>query len=128
MIDKENLLATSRKVGWVLVEMDVHLGLLETLDIEWRGKHFLQRIDYLSIPFRCNYCRSTSHLRSDCKGLGVGDSALEGSKLLYNTLDSSMETSFYGYEVVQQDRVDPNYLENSTFVTGKLQSHCPIFF
>jgi hypothetical protein len=61
MIDKVNLLATTIKVGRVLVEMDIHLGLSETIEIEWKGKRFLQRIDYLGISFRCSYCRSNSH-------------------------------------------------------------------
>jgi len=47
MIDKGNIEATIRKVGRVLVEMDVHLGLSETIEIEWRGNHHLQRLDYL---------------------------------------------------------------------------------
>jgi hypothetical protein len=54
MIDKENLSVASRKVVRVLVEMDMHLGLSETLEIEWRGKCFLQRIDYLGILLRCS--------------------------------------------------------------------------
>jgi len=41
MIDRENILVDTRKVSRVLVEMDIHQGLLETLEIEWRGKHFL---------------------------------------------------------------------------------------
>jgi hypothetical protein len=45
MIDKENLSAATRKVGRVLVEMDVHLGLSESLEIDWRGRRFLQRLD-----------------------------------------------------------------------------------
>jgi hypothetical protein len=31
----------------VLVEVDIHAGLLEILDIEWRGHLFAQRLDYL---------------------------------------------------------------------------------
>jgi hypothetical protein len=120
MIDKENLSAATRKVGRVLVEMDMHLGLSKTLEIDWRGKSLLQRLDYLGIVFRGIYCRSTSHLRRDCKGFGDGDSAQEGSDLLYNTPDSSMETSFYSYEDAHQDWFDPIYLESSSSVTGKL--------
>jgi hypothetical protein len=69
MVDRVNLGASSRKVCKVLVEMDIHQGLSETLDIEWRGLHFRQSLDYLGIPLRYSYCRSTTHLIRDCKGL-----------------------------------------------------------
>jgi hypothetical protein len=98
MIDRENLAAASRKVGRVLVEMDVHQGLPATLEIEWRGRRILQKLDYLGILFRCSFCRSTTHLRRDCKGSGVGDESQEGLDINYSQPDVSMETGFYGYE------------------------------
>jgi hypothetical protein len=60
--------APVRKMGKVLVEMDICSGLPETLEIEWRGKKIAQTLDYLGLPFRCNICRCTGHLRRDCKG------------------------------------------------------------
>jgi hypothetical protein len=50
-VDNSTLSATSRKIGKILVEMDVHGGLPELLEIEWRGKRITQRLDYLGIPF-----------------------------------------------------------------------------
>jgi hypothetical protein len=35
----------------VLVEVDIHTGLLETLEIEWRGHLFVQRLDYWAYLF-----------------------------------------------------------------------------
>jgi hypothetical protein len=29
----------ARKVGRILVEIDIHEGLTEMMDIEWRGRH-----------------------------------------------------------------------------------------
>ena len=46
----------------VLVEVELHVGLLETLDIEWRDQLYVQRMDYLGILFRCSLCRRTGHL------------------------------------------------------------------
>jgi hypothetical protein len=57
-----------RKVGKVLVELDIHDGLPEAIDIEWRGRRGKQRLDYMGIPFHCNHCHCTSHLCRDCKG------------------------------------------------------------
>jgi hypothetical protein len=36
------------------MEIDIHGGLPELLDIEWRGRHLKQRLDYQGIPFRCS--------------------------------------------------------------------------
>jgi hypothetical protein len=86
MVDKASLSAASRKVGRIMVEMDIHLGLPETIEIEWRGRRILQRLDYLGIPFRCSICRSTSHLRQDCKGFDVGVDEPEVSDHLNGSL------------------------------------------
>jgi len=37
MVDEQTLKASSKRVGKILVEVDIHLGLLETLENEWRG-------------------------------------------------------------------------------------------
>jgi hypothetical protein len=41
-LDLTSLESTSRKMGRVLVEMDIHGGLPEVLDIEWRGRHITE--------------------------------------------------------------------------------------
>jgi hypothetical protein len=45
------LSASNRKMGKILVEMDIHGGLPELLEIEWRGQRIVQRLDYLENPF-----------------------------------------------------------------------------
>jgi hypothetical protein len=50
----------------ILVEVDIHGGLLENLEIDWRGFIYTQRMDYLGVPFRCSRCRQTGHLKKDC--------------------------------------------------------------
>jgi hypothetical protein len=50
-----------------LVEIYVHGGLLDTLEIEWRGMVITQRLDYLGVPFRFSRCRQTGHLKKDCR-------------------------------------------------------------
>jgi hypothetical protein len=108
MVDRVVLAASARKVGRVLVELDIHQGLSETLDIEWRGKHYLQKLDYLGIPFRCSICRSTSHLRRDCKGYVVNEEMIqEETEPVYSSPDLSMETGFYGFGAAQVDSLIP---------------------
>jgi hypothetical protein len=34
-LDEASLTNPTRKVGWILVEIDIHDGLLELLDIDW---------------------------------------------------------------------------------------------
>jgi hypothetical protein len=67
-LDYLSLAAPERKMGRILVEIDIHEGLPEVLDIEWRGRHIRQRLDYQGIPFRCNWCHCTCHLRRECPG------------------------------------------------------------
>jgi hypothetical protein len=70
-VDRSALTAADKKVGHVLVEVDIHGGLPETLEICWRDRRKIQNLDYLGIPFRCNRCHCTGHLRRDCEGLKV---------------------------------------------------------
>jgi hypothetical protein len=50
-VDEQSPCAPNRKLGRILVEIDIHSGLLETLDIQWRDQFFSQRLDYLGLPF-----------------------------------------------------------------------------
>jgi hypothetical protein len=56
MVDKNNLESKNRKIAKILVEMDVHLGMSVTMEVEWRGLCHQKRLDYLGLPFRCSYC------------------------------------------------------------------------
>jgi hypothetical protein len=67
-VDDLTLMENSRKMEKVLVAMEIHSGLLEVLEIEWRGRSICQRLEYLGLPFRCTLCRSTGHMRRDCNG------------------------------------------------------------
>jgi len=54
-----SLVAPVKKVAKVLVELDIHEALLESINIEWRVHLTRQKLDYLGIPFRCTYCGQT---------------------------------------------------------------------
>jgi hypothetical protein len=49
----------------------------------------IQRLDYLGVPFRCSICRSTAHLRRDCKGFVETEDEPDDTYLDYVTQDSS---------------------------------------
>jgi len=50
----------------ILVEVDIHGGLMESFELEWRRQVIVQQLDYQGFPFRCSSCRRTGHLRHDC--------------------------------------------------------------
>jgi hypothetical protein len=51
-LDSSTFSNPSRKIGRILVEIDIHEGLPKVLDIDWRGRHYKQRLDYQGIPFQ----------------------------------------------------------------------------
>jgi len=70
----------------VLVEVDIHVGLLESLEIEWRGHIHVQRLDYLRIHFRCNLCKQPEHLRKDYQQAFGASDAEDSMEDLFNYL------------------------------------------
>jgi hypothetical protein len=96
--DHSSLTGSSRKLGKVLVEMDLSVGLPANLEIEWRGRKTLQTLDYLGLPFRCNKCRETGHLHKSCPGKSSTSLSEEADLLLnppdYVDVDPSLETVF----------------------------------
>jgi hypothetical protein len=86
-----------------------------------------QKLDYLGLPFRCNFCRSTSHLRRDCNGIKEEEEFSEEQDFPYSLPDSSMDTGFYGFEGSRVDRINKIFLEPTDSTIGKLQMFCPTF-
>jgi hypothetical protein len=67
IVVEDNLLgAQDRKISRVLVEVDIHNGLLETLEIQWRDQVIVKNLDYLGIPLCCSLCRWMGLLRNSC--------------------------------------------------------------
>ena len=65
-VDIAFMASVDRKMEIIMVELDIHAGLPEVLNIDSRRHLFAQRLDYLGIPFRCSFCRRTRHLRREC--------------------------------------------------------------
>jgi hypothetical protein len=85
-VDEKCLSSQDKRMARVLVEIDIHAGLMESLELEWRGQIMIQRLDYLGIPFRCSHCRQTGHLRNDCtyrSGFGRSEDHLDAFTLYY---------------------------------------------
>jgi hypothetical protein len=108
--------------------MDIHQGLLENLEIEWRGRRLIQRIDYLGIPFRCSVCRSTAHLRRDCTGLVDSEVDIDDSAPNYVEDDPSLDTGFYGPGPFPLAQEDGSISDSTKSTVGKLKKYCPTLF
>ena len=57
-----------RQVVKLYVEIDVLVGLFDTLEISWRNKVQKQKLDYLGVSFRCSVCHNVGHLKDDFSG------------------------------------------------------------
>lgn len=61
-----------KRIGRILVEVDVSLGLIDELHIEWQGRQFTHIIDYWGVPFRCSNYKEVGNLWRDCAGSSTG--------------------------------------------------------
>jgi hypothetical protein len=66
-IDPQLLTGSDRRVGRLLVEVDIFGGLMEEIDIEWHGGRFPAEDGLFRVPFRCTNCWENGHLRMQCK-------------------------------------------------------------
>jgi hypothetical protein len=67
-VDPKLLTGSDRRVGKLLVEVDLFGGLPNEIDIGWRGVVIQQGLDFLGVPFICIIYKDTGHLRFQCSG------------------------------------------------------------
>jgi len=120
----KSLARMDKKVARILVEIDIHEGLLESIDIEWRGHLTCQKLNYLGIPFKCTFCRQTGHLRKLCTGFSEDeqseDTMLEISTRLESPRVNSQATYTYFFCAGETTA--------SNSITSKLKNICPSLF
>jgi hypothetical protein len=126
-VDPQSLSGPVRKMGRVLVAMDICAGLPETLEIEWRGRKIVQSLDYLGLPFHCNHCRKTGHLRRSCPGKELSDS-LETEDLHLNPPDYVDEDPSLNYLEVSSPPFPLGPIHQNPSLADKLKLHCPHLF
>jgi hypothetical protein len=114
-------------LGNILVELDVHNGLLEALGIEWRGNKYGKKLDYLGLLFRCTFCHRTGHLRKDCHGIVTDEESKSPLLRKVDHEDSPMEDpTRSGEGTLSKDEVLITNMMDSAI--GKLNHLCPSFF
>jgi hypothetical protein len=123
-VDPKTLVGPDKKLARILVELDIHEGLLESLDIDWRGHLTRQKLDYLGIPFRCSLCRQTDHLRKSCTGALEDELSEETMLELASNLDSPDLNTQINLPDYPEDGISPG-LDS---ITGKLKTICPTLF
>jgi len=111
-------------MGKILVGIDVHNGLPEAIDIDWRGRHIIQRMHYVGIPFLCSWCRDTRHLRRDCRGTQVEEKT-EEDDIREDPPEYVIVEDFLGSSPSFYEPLAP---DESVTLIGKLKNFCPLFF
>jgi hypothetical protein len=121
------LSAPNRKMGKILVEMDIHGGLPKIIEIEWRGRRIVQKLDYLGIPFPCSNCRNTKHLRRDCSGWDAEEIS-EDTTLHKDNGDLAFEvdSAWVGTRYPSIESLHSS--ERDDLISGKLKLHCPSLY
>lgn len=76
----------------MLVEIDLHAGLSDSIEIEWRGHLRCQRLDYLGVPFHFSRCRQMGHLCKECQGV-IEEESYESSVLRRPTSEYRLEVA-----------------------------------
>jgi hypothetical protein len=122
------LLASRRKIDKILVDLDVHGGLPELLEIDWRGRLIVQRLDYLRIPFRCSICHKMGHLRRNYMGRYEEAEVSEDRTLPHDLGNFEEEGNSFWTDCSYPLIESPFSLELDVTITGKLQYYCSVLF
>jgi hypothetical protein len=129
-VDEASLLSLDKHMARVLVELDKQVGLIDSIELEWRGQVTIQCIDFQAIPFRYSSCRRMGHLRKYFHHR-VGDTEVaenmeDSTKELYmseSERDFLEETGM----CTAASHEDVMETESDSFL-GKLKSFCPTLF
>ena len=62
VVDEDFNLSFDKRLSRVLVEMDVSHSLSTEVEILYKERLLVQKLDYLYVPFRYNKYHETSHL------------------------------------------------------------------
>jgi hypothetical protein len=112
----------------VSVEIDIHAGLPETMELEWRGVLRTHKLDFLGVPFRFTRCRQTGHLRRDCHSGNLEESSFESSMLWRPTSSNPLELSSGGWNVRFPRAKPPEEDKTAIIFSGKLRKICPSLY
>jgi hypothetical protein len=126
-VDEQALGAPDRKLGRVLVEVDVHSSLLETLEIQWRDQLFIQNLDYLGLPFRCMRCRRIGHLKNNCPSLLDEEESESSGLWKFPRCESLVVDSIARDYPLFEVQDSPPLPDTDSFI-GKLKSFCLSLF
>ena len=73
-LEKDFHLIFDKQLVKELVELDISKGIIPEVDIVCGNRVITQKLDYLHMLFRCNFCHETGHLRNACALLRSGHS------------------------------------------------------
>jgi hypothetical protein len=127
VMDEQALKSPDKRLCKELVEIDLHVGLLESIEIEWRGHLRSQRLDYLGVPFHCSLCRRMGHLHRDCQG-GAEEDESDSSVLKNPTCEDPPEVDSWARRFSPTEAEVSKSLAPGESFSGKLKCLCPSLF
>jgi hypothetical protein len=127
IVDHQPLRAPARKVGKILVDIDIHGCLPKVLEVEWHFRRLLQGLDYMGIPFHCSLCHCTGHLCRDSNGPMIVQDANDFQSV-WNVPDYSPTMNIFGSGNLHYPPEMESQFQPLDTLLGKLKSFCPTLY
>jgi hypothetical protein len=112
----------NKHLAWVLVELDIELGLPEEMEVYFEEDSFIQLLDYWREPFRCHYCQKIGHMKENCPRV---DDFSEGDTQLDLSQDDRDAPNPSSSRTLQNEHF--SIFDPSSFI-GKMKIFYPSFF
>jgi len=64
-VDERGIHTPDKHMEHVLIDLDLHAGLMDSLELEWCSQVMVQLLDYQGLPFHSTSCKWTWNIHND---------------------------------------------------------------